>query len=227
MQRTLVEHINLHADGKNTGSYLNRMWMGGFQAQRDWLSLESKLPADLTAEMLNSRLLCDLNNSLPSPVHALVQRQYRQISLQEEPQDSSRTNQNALLYGDETDPDLRIIFHPPRGGEDLQPETPSRCTNSLFEATRRARLRDGAQNTMVYTFPPTMTWYKNQMSEGRHFEHILVGEWEKVFKEFVGIDGKPSSKGAPTPTSATSAHPPQAGPLRNGSVSSNHSSSTY
>lgn len=234
MQRALVEFIRLHAHEKNTGSYLKRIWVGGSEAQRAAFGIGSKLPADQTADMLNL-LFTDLKDAVPSPPHAMWRRQYRDVPIDadQQKQDPGRMKQTAPLYGDEEDPDLRIIIHPPRGGQNLQPQNPSRCRNGLFEASRIARLHTfGPQDNMVYTFPPTMAWYQNQVAEGRQFDHILVAPWEKIFSEEkifrdIAGDTRASSRNASNATSATSAHPPQAGRSRDNSVSSNHSSSTY
>lgn len=223
MQRALVDFIKLHAHEKNSGSYLHRTWVGGSQAQRAELELRSVSPVDVTAEMLADRLLFDLNNALPSPPYALQKHKYREMTANEGPQDSSSTNQDASLYGSEDDLDSRMIFHPPRGSENLQPETPSRCINGLFEASRLARLQQ--QNSMVYTFPPTLSWYQHQVAEGRQFEHIMVDKWERIIRERIFSESKVYTD-ASAPPSATSARP-QTGLSRNDSVSSNHSSSTY
>ncbi|CAN8103477.1 unnamed protein product [Discula destructiva] len=226
MQRALVEHIQNHAHEKNPHSYLERVWMGGFEAQR--AGLVSTLPVDTTAEFILNHMMPNLFNTLPAAKFHMHGLNYRQVlMLSENRPSSARTEEQSkteLGFGDDNDPDTRIIFHPPRGSEVLKPDT-SKCTNSLYEASRLARLRNPHVKETIFTYPPTMTWYQQQMTEGRHFEHIMVAEWEKVFQAMqVGTD-----RSASLSQSATSERAPQK-PSRSGSfgsVSSNHSSSTY
>lgn len=186
MQRELVKHIQYHAHEKNPNSFLERVWLGGFQAHR--LHLSSWQPADMTAEFL-VRLTADLRMTVPAAGKFLFTNGWRQVALrtglyQEEPDDDPSTDQ-----------DTRIIFHAPRGSKGLMPKGVSNCVNELYEAANQERLRPKHAREMVYTYPPTMAWYKKQVAEGRHFEHIYVDEWDKVFSS-MGVDRATSSSGA-------------------------------
>lgn len=180
MQQALVNHIQLHALEKNPGSFLERVWLGGFQAHQS--SFVSTQPADITAEFLMS-LIEDLKHSLPGAGHYMAQNGYRLVALSVGMSSMSTYNEEQSC----DDPDTRIIFHPPRGSGDLQPMGTSKCINELFEATRLERLRFKSTKEMIYTYPPTLTWYQKQVTEGRHFEHMLVDEWDKVFS-VMGVD---------------------------------------
>ncbi|KAJ4416678.1 hypothetical protein N0V82_006587 [Gnomoniopsis sp. IMI 355080] len=205
MQRELVKHIQLHAHEKNPNSFLENVWLGGFQVHQ--FPLQSKEPADMTAEFL-MRIVANLKRTLAGAAHFLVVNGYRQVALRMGPSDTD--NKEQVGYDD--DPDTRIIFHAPRGSGHLQPRGVSNCINQLFEEARRNK----PYKDMVYTYPPTMTWYQKQRDEGRQFEHIWVDEWDKVFT-VMGVD-----KPQPGSVSASSGRANQAS-ARSGSVSSSHS----
>lgn len=209
MQRELVKHVQLHAHEKNPNSFLEKVWLGGFQAHQ--FSLQSKEPADITAEFL-MRLVENLKHTLAAAAYFLTKSGYRPVALRMGPSDTD--NEEQIDFDD--DPDTRIIFHAPRGSGDLQPRGVSKCTNELFEAAAENK----PYKDMVYTYTPTLTWYQNQVAEGRHFEHIFVGEWDKVFS-VMGVDRTPTVSVSASGGRATQAS------TRSGSGSSSHSSAPY
>lgn len=187
MQRVLVKHIQFHAHEKNPDSFLEKVWLGGFQAHRSQLT--SWQPADMTAEFL-MRITDDLRNTVPGSAKYLFTNGWRQVALWTGPyhEEQGRSGENE-------DEDTRIIFHAPRSSQGLMPKGASKCINELYEAANQARLRFKAAKDMVYTYPPTLMWYQKQVAEGRHFEHVYVDEWDKVFP-VMGVD-KASSSSAP------------------------------
>lgn len=214
MQRALISHIRLHAREKNPNSFLERVWLGGFQAHQS--AFASTQPADITAEYVMS-LLKDLTHMLPGLGNYLTQNGYRPVALTiGEMELPSADNEEQS----DDDCNTRMIFHAPRGSADPQSTGISQCTNNLFEAARLERLRFKPAKEMVYTYPPTLTWYRKQVAEGRHFEHILVDEWEKIFS-VMGVD-----KSSSAPVSAASDVRASRVSARKGSASSNHSSTT-
>lgn len=186
MQRELVKHIQYHAHEKNPNSFLERVWLGGFQAHRCLLT--SWQPADMTAEFL-IRVMTDLRMTVPATGKFLFTKGWRQLALRTGPYEEEQDDDPIA------DQDTRIIFHAPRGSKELMPKGVSNCINELYEAANQERLRPKHAREMVYTYPPTMAWYQKQVAEGRHFEHIYVDEWDKVFSS-MGVDKATSSSGA-------------------------------
>lgn len=222
MQRELVRYVQLHSHEKMHGSVLERVWLGGFRAHQS--RCRSTMPMDMTAEFLHL-MVTDLQDTIPSPTHALPRKGYRQVHLSQTPQgvlkDPMALDQNTgdttarEIGGHGAGKDQRIIFHPPRGSAKLRPMGMSDCTNDLFESSRLAKLRDRKVREMVYTYRPTLEWYEQQVSEGRQFEHIHVGAWKEI-DNVLGI----SKPGRP-PNSAASEQ--SMGFSRRSSLSSNHS----
>lgn len=215
MQRELIRYVQLHAQEKNPGSFLEAVWLSGFQAQQTLLKSTSAM--DKTAEFFEI-LTGDLQRVVPGSTNYLLQNGYRPVSLNQKPEiariRTASFGQSADAM-DEFCEDMRIIFHPPRGSITPHLMGTSDCTNDLFEASRLARLRNQYAKEMTYTYRPTLEWYQQQIAEGRQFEHIRVGGWDEVSKLLdVNGQGKP-------PISATSEQSP--GSSRRSSVSSNHS----
>ncbi|KAK0634703.1 hypothetical protein B0T17DRAFT_622620 [Bombardia bombarda] len=156
MQRQVIQHVHEHGPVKNPGTWLDQVWLGGFNYPAD---CESPYPFDTTVNFLN-RMLQDLKEFLPAPEKQMYYRGYRKSE------------------------DTRIIFHPPRGK--LQPGRRSNCTNKLYETARLARAGVQVKDSqyMKFTFPNTMEWYEEQRAEGRGFEHINVDSWESIFNLF-------------------------------------------
>lgn len=210
MQRALIRYVQMHAHEKNPNGHIHKVWLGGFKAQQSDFDLSSTLPTDLTAEFL-LRVIDNFMRTLPAQPYHMKERFYRGVYVTPEIlQSNAYVEEQGTEHDDDDGPDTRIIIHPPRAGENLQTESKSKCTNDLFEEASVARANN--KPDMVYTYPPTMTWYGKWMEEGRQFEHIMIDEWEKVFQE-IGLNKTPQS----ALTQASS---------RRGSASSNHSSST-
>lgn len=227
MQQELIRYIQIHAHEKNPGSFLERVWLGGFQVHRS--ACQSTLAADITAEYL-SNMTENLKSALPGAARYLALNGYRQVSLSPTaPAAAAPTShadnipQSSARDTEEDDLDTRIIFHPPRGSEKLKPRGSSKCTNNLFEAARLACLRDKNVKEMAYTFRPTMEWYQQQVAEGRQYEHIMVDSWENIFEQ-LKISQPRGSKDDRVPSSTTSEHSAAPWATRNDSVGSNQSS---
>lgn len=214
MQQALIKHIQLHAHEKNPNSFLEKVWLGGFQAHQNLV--QSKAPADVTAEFL-MRLIGSLQHTLAAAAKFMYQSGYRRVTLRMGPFNTHNDAQGDF----DPDADTRIIFHAPRGSGGLQPSGVSKCINELFEAAKEERLRFKHAKEMIYTYPPTLTWYQKQVDEGRHFEHIFVDEWDKVFSLLGIVDKSSSAPASASGDRATSAS------VRRGSGSSNHSSTSY
>lgn len=221
MQQELVRFIQLHAHEKNPNSFLDRVWLGGFKAHQ--AMCESVLPPDITIEYL-TMMTRDLKRILPGWDKFILTSGYRPVSLSPTAattSEASNRRQSSVRDAEDNDLDTRIVFHAPRGCRELKPKGSSNCTNDLFEAATLARLRDPKAEDMMYTFRPTMDWYRQQVAEGRHYEHIIVDDWEKVFDKLKLVRvGKPD-RGS---LSASSDQGAALRTTRQDSVGSSHSS---
>lgn len=217
MQQEVVKFVQAHGAEKNPGSRVDRVWLGGFRAHQQ--QLDSTLPADMTAEFLESlSILPQLKWKLPSSDGFMRQNGWREVSLVETPTGPRAGLGNTNVFSrDSTDnqdsneghEETRIVFHPPRGSSVIGPPRASKCANDLFEQARLARLRSGNVTSMSFTFKPTMEWYADLVAEGRQYEHIYVDRWEKVFDQLKVGQQKSRQAGVAS---------------RLSSVSSNHSS---
>lgn len=213
MQRELIRYVQLHAHEKAPGSVLEKVWLGGFQAHQGGCS--TTLPLDRTAEFLEI-LVHTFKDTIPSPAKAMPSKGFRPVSFTQTSQTANTTAAREAGM-DGASEETRTIFHPPRGSANPLSTGPSNCTNDLFEASRLAKSRNPNAREMTYKYRPTLEWYKQQVKEGRQFEHIRVGEWEEMF-QVLGINSP-----GKTPTSATFPEQPL-GFSRKSSLSSNHSS---
>lgn len=189
MQQELIRYVQLHAHEKSPGSVLENVWLGGFQVQQSTCS--STLPMDVTAEFFEL-VVNNIHDTVPSPKRVMYQKGYRPVIFNQTSQAqlhtaaalNQGTDTRAVRAGcaDKFSEDTRIIFHPPRGSAAPRPTGTSVCTNDLFEASRLAKMRDPNAREMTFKYRPTLEWYRQQVAEGRQFEHIHVGEWEDIFK---------------------------------------------
>ncbi|KAI0010616.1 hypothetical protein F4779DRAFT_638786 [Xylariaceae sp. FL0662B] len=74
---------------------------------------------------------------------------------------------------------LRSIWHAPSPRAQSEGER-SKCFNDLYESAYRARLKDGAVQTMRYQYRPTLEWYHDLKAEGRDASHVNVDSADKV-----------------------------------------------
>lgn len=210
MQRQLIQHVRELGPEKNPGTWLDQVWLGGF----DWPpNCESRSPLDVTLLFLRE-MLGNIKEYLPAPEHTMEGRGYRRVKLDplEDQGSRSAANDSDSVFVNQESRDgsapmeldspaggngreedvfdddyegARIIFHPPRGDKATVGQFRSRCRNRLYEEARLARARAGpgepAPTHMLYSFPPTMDWYKEQEAEGRGFAHINVESWEGIF----------------------------------------------
>lgn len=201
MQRALIHHVELYASEKNEGAYLDRVWLGGFEKHvNNCFSRGSGPPIDITAEYLEI-LGRDIVHTLPGFENYMFANGWREVvepSPYETTQPQTREDTRPTLQQDTEEideEDSKLIFEPPWDSDNPIHGPVSQCTNDFYEATCLARLQDPDAASMFYTYRPTMEWYQNQIAEGRHFEHIMVEDWCKVFKE-LKVDPGPAGAGA-------------------------------
>jgi len=181
MQRRAIRYICENTAEKNEGSYIDQVWLGGFEYPGE---CESPYPIDKTLNFLR-RLAKEPQTWLPELEDQLPAAGYRKVMMEG---DDAMDDGMAMDIDseDSDDEDTVIIFHAPRATL-LPPGQRTKCTNKLFEEARlaRAHAADGDSVThILYTFPPTEEWYADQRLEGRSFEHINVKSWESIFNTF-------------------------------------------
>ncbi|KAK3345403.1 hypothetical protein B0H65DRAFT_205050 [Neurospora tetraspora] len=206
MQQRVVRHVREHCGKKNRGTYLDQVWLGGFNCPSE---CESLYPLDMTLKFTRA-MVQDIGEHLP-PEKQLPNKGFRKV-LKEHPPAPNPMDGVGLDSDDDVvmdvdsndgwndeDEDVRIIFHPPRGTK-LSPGSRSKCTNRLYEEARLARARSSSDR-MEFKFVPTLKWYEDQVAEGRGFEHINIQSWQDIFNIFqIG-----KAKGSKVTTAATAA----------------------
>ncbi|TDZ34733.1 hypothetical protein C8035_v002648 [Colletotrichum spinosum] len=175
-QQELIEFLREMGKEKNPDLPLERVWLGGFQELSPVL-LNSEgaelLPLDRTLEAAQ-HMVQNTVEYLPSLDPQLAERGYRQVSMVLPEDDQTPSD----VFGDEDDPNARMIFHPPRS---LRSFMQSRCQNLLFNWVKEVK-GDTSKSSFPYKFTPTVQWYTSQqVAENRNFEHILVAAWKEVF----------------------------------------------
>lgn len=208
MQRRLIDFIREQGSVKNKNTFLERVWLGGFESSSDE---DQESPFDRTIRYLQ-KLLEDIKSSLP-PFNNFGLghiKDYRPVVLETDLVGQSAESgeaqdvvmeDNSDIEEDDSDKGKCIIFHPPRGVK-LPNGLRTKCSNKLYEDARLARAQ-GKRDNMDFYFRPTMEWYKEQLDEGRGFEHINVDSWEGVFKQ-LGVGGDSSER--PVASSSISEH---------------------
>jgi len=208
MQRRVIKFIREEGPVKNKNTFLERVWLGGFERSVDG---NHESPFDRTILYLQF-LLEDIKVALPPFVNfSLVHiKDYRPVVLETDsvgqPAESSESHDVVMenssdIDEDDNDKGKYIIFHPPRGVV-LPNGLRTKCSNKLYEDARLARAQ-GKRDIMDFYFRPTMEWYREQLGEGRGFEHINVDSWEVIFKQ-LGVGGGSSER--PFASSSVSEH---------------------
>ena len=173
-QRQLVQTVISLTPEKNPNLPLEQIWLGGFETVKsDYVE-----PLDITLQYLDC-LIRDLRHFVPAPDPKLPDRGWKLVlpGCRPEAAASSRKDKEG---SSEDEDDVKVICHPPRG----QNKTcQSKCRNRLYQHVREARDR-GQGDEFEYQFRPTMDWYKEQLAEGRGFEHINVASWEDIFEQY-------------------------------------------
>ncbi|KAK0740835.1 hypothetical protein B0T18DRAFT_393577 [Schizothecium vesticola] len=194
MQRRVIQVVRERCAEKNIGTWLDQVWLGGF-ASDSFPGDDSPYPIDRTLNWLDATLK-NFKKYLPAPEQLMTGRGFipvipdtaapvRPLPIGKGPQNLGDAPMELDSSGSELedDEDTRMIFHPPRGSK-LPPGQRTRCINRLYEAARLAKARNERETTMVYNFPSTTTWYREQVEEGRDYQHITFETNFESFLEF-------------------------------------------
>ncbi|KAL1900901.1 hypothetical protein Sste5346_001962 [Sporothrix stenoceras] len=143
---------------------------------------------DATMDYLES-LAYDFKDVLP-PTRSLIEaRGFQEVVMAGDARDIMNTEKGdnggssemAVMNGGNRN--ARIVFHAPRG-ERLRHVGTSKCYNRFYDAAHQARMRNPRASSMEFEYRPTTEWYREQIEEGRDYDHISVDGWEPFFKTF-------------------------------------------
>ncbi|GKT51892.1 uncharacterized protein ColSpa_12073 [Colletotrichum spaethianum] len=190
-QQHLINIIRERGASKQRGLDLKQVWLGGFESA----PTEYTSPIDVTFANLDA-MMRDAKGYLPAVDYHLPSRGFHKVYPGTVPAPRDPIAPDAM----ETDPisrhqdrrgDSKILFHPPRA---CRPIRQSRCENLFYKWVVDLDRR-GQRKTYPYTFKPTVDWYQEQqVAENRHFEHINVSAWKRIF-ELVRIPTGGGKKG--------------------------------
>ncbi|KZL88116.1 chromo domain-containing protein [Colletotrichum incanum] len=190
-QQHLINMVREKGASKQRGLDLKQVWLGGFESA----PTEYTSPIDVTFANLDT-MMRDAKGYLPAVEHHLPSRGFHKVY----PGTAPAPKEPIALDSMDVDPisrhqnrggDSKMIFHPPRACRSIRQ---SRCENLFYKWVVNLDRR-GQRKAYPYTFKPTVDWYQEQqVAENRHFEHINVSNWKRIF-ELVGIPTDGGKKG--------------------------------
>ncbi|WYZ37559.1 hypothetical protein EsH8_II_001065 [Colletotrichum jinshuiense] len=179
-QQHLVQLVREKSKKKHRGLPLLQVWFGGFEPE----PTKYTLPIDVTLTNLEAMVM-DTKKHLPALENLLPVRGFQRVYPGAPPAAKESHTTNKM----EVDPigrhqnhgsDSKIIFHPPQA---YKPTRPSKCENLFYKWAMSLNRKDPHRKAYPYSFPPTVEWYsEQQIAENRHFEHINVSSWQRVFE---------------------------------------------
>ncbi|EFQ32933.1 chromo domain-containing protein [Colletotrichum graminicola] len=178
-QQHLINLIRERGITKQRGLDLKQVWLGGFESA----PAEYTSPIDVTFANLEA-MMRDAKGYLPAVESHLASRGFRKVNPGTAPapkgpiaSDAAGIDRISRLqnHGGDT----KIIFHPPRA---YRPIRPSRYENLFYKWVVNLDKQHQCE-AYPYTFKPTVEWYQEQqVAEGRHFEHVNVSSWKRIFE---------------------------------------------
>ncbi|KAK2003527.1 chromo domain-containing protein [Colletotrichum falcatum] len=178
-QQHLINLIRERGATKQRGLDLKQVWLGGFQSA----PTEYTSPIDVTFANLEA-MMRDVKTYLPVSENHLESRGFSKVypgttPVPKERIASDATGINPISRHQNHGGDTKIIFHPPRA---YKPIRPSRCENLFYKWVVNLD-KQPRRDVYPYMFKPTVEWYQEQqVAEGRHFEHINVSSWKRIFE---------------------------------------------
>ncbi|OLN95401.1 hypothetical protein CCHL11_04685 [Colletotrichum chlorophyti] len=176
-QQHLIQLVREHGEEKNPGLPLRKVWLKNHKAELS----DYATPLDITLDLFR-KILNDVKAHAPAAAAMLPGRGFRRVH-QGAPPASGQFNP---LEGLNVDPvashasmNTKTVFHPPRACRPLQ----SRCVNLFHRWVMGLKKEDPSRRSYRYTFKPTAEWYREQqVAENRHYEHINVATWQRIFE---------------------------------------------
>lgn len=206
MQKKLYAWVSERTGIKNTGSTLKKLYYGGFT----WPKTESNSthPLDITIAALEN-IIRDPKAFLPPEHNWLIERGWKLIDTSKtslstpithltapQPTQASPPRSHLIAAGmsldsvkppytpeELRDPNVKYVCHPPRGKEN-GPVRSSSC-HSLLQKVRMVQKLKPESKKIIHEYAPTMSWYNQQVKEGRGFAHILLLDWGEFNKSFI------------------------------------------
>lgn len=172
-QQELIRLLNESGRDKTQTMPLRKIWLGGKRRPETNYSN----PLDITLEYLEKFVL-ELRHWAPAPENKMEDAGWK-IVKQGMRAGSPLGRQKSEDDDFEGGIDLKHIFHPPRG---LDAKGHTKCYNRLYRCAQIAKAA-GQSEEFRYQFRPTLEWYKEQMAEGRGFDHIQVASWEGIYEQ--------------------------------------------
>ncbi|KAF4463526.1 hypothetical protein FALBO_9651 [Fusarium albosuccineum] len=178
-QRQMIRAVRQHFGSTLP---LEKVWVGGLDGKPNDLTE----PIDITLHQLQ-RLMQNLKTCVPAPEHKVAFGGWKRVEPGDAPACSRPPSTEPMDLDTPEDPGdtgtegLKMVFHPPRG---KPMGRPTNCKNRLYQHTLREVDRGQPRESMEYKFRPTMDWYRQQVEEGRGFEHIRVTTWEAIFEKY-------------------------------------------
>ncbi|TLD06284.1 uncharacterized protein PgNI_08161 [Pyricularia grisea] len=190
-QQAVINHIRKHEGDKKhrdkvNGTFVFTHRMPPQKVAKIWVAgmpqnLAGLPPVDQCLRLLES--LLDNLDVLPLSSDRLARMGFKLVFKEHPPSaPSTSSNDDDNLDGNpdaSVELDTKIVFHPPV--PDASFEGTTKCSNRLFEAAQSARAKDKKATHMTYEYRPTVEWYEEQRLEGRGWEHVWVGTYEKLY----------------------------------------------
>jgi chromo domain-containing protein 1 len=174
-QKALVDFVRGQTGEKNPGTQIAQVWLGGGDRVPN---SPTSHPLDTTLTFIQN-VMHDLKSNVPATAYHLRERGYRQVDPVQKAKEPSIKAADVAFAGNRDNDIKKMIFHPPRGNPVVRA---SKCENHLFKRCSLARAAKIGL-TFPFGFQSTQRWYKDQHSEGRGAEHILIASWGRVFEE--------------------------------------------
>ncbi|KAK1463652.1 chromo domain-containing protein [Colletotrichum cuscutae] len=178
-QQHLIQMVRERSEDKHRGLPLLEVWYGGFETEPS----EYTLPVDVTFHNLDV-MMSDCKQYLPAVDTLLLRRGFRKICPGDAPighgLHATDSSMDIDMIGGHRNQggESKIIFYPPRA---MNPTGQSRCENLFYTWVMNID-RQNPRPAWPYTFRPTTEWYQQQVAENRHFEHLNVATWQRVFE---------------------------------------------
>lgn len=176
-QRDLITEVTTQYAKMNLP--LGKVWAGGFKASKSYPHT-----LDITLDWMKA-VVTNVKNWLPLNHDDMMNRGWSLVRNRSSPSRSHSPTagpSGCAEMGEYEAPEeaQRILFNPPNAGS----RNPKPYTNRLYQWAMAARV----PKESVYTYVPTLEWYRDQQGSGRGFEHVRVWSWKAFFEHYKIVD---------------------------------------